>query len=79
MEWNNGGRCLQNFQHHLQGSYLSDWTQVVEAANDAAPAESPVHDMDFFTDAVTLWLISSMKQIGWSKPITFEHSASQRQ
>jgi hypothetical protein len=55
MEWNDGGCCLQNFECHLQGSYLSDWTQVVEAVNDAAPAHPPVHDMDFFTIMANLF------------------------
>jgi hypothetical protein len=35
-----------------QGSFLSDWTQVVDAADDAAVIQPPVHDMVFFADAI---------------------------
>jgi hypothetical protein len=46
MEWTeDSNRSLQNFEQHLQGSYLSDLPLVVEGSSDGAPIQPPVHDM----------------------------------
>jgi hypothetical protein len=91
MEWNNGSCCLHNFERHLQGSYLSDWTQVVAAATDAAPAQPPVHSMDFLTDTVGNFMANLFDEADWTeqanciqmlhkpKTMTLKHFLSQLQ
>jgi hypothetical protein len=67
MGWNHGNRCLQNFERHLQGSFFSDWTQVVDAADDAAVDQPPVHDMLFYTDAVGNFMADLFDEADWTE------------
>jgi hypothetical protein len=67
MGWNDGNRCLQNFERHLQGSFLSDWTQVVKAADDAVVVQPPVHNMVFFTDAVGNLMADMFEEADWTE------------
>jgi hypothetical protein len=67
MGWNHGNSCLQNFERHLQGSFLSDWTQVVDAADDAAVVQPPVHDMVFYTDAVGNFMADLFDKADWTE------------
>jgi hypothetical protein len=60
-------RCLQNFERHLQGSCLSDWTQV-----DTAPAQPPViHDMGFFTDCIGNFMANLFNKAHWTEQANY--------
>jgi hypothetical protein len=67
MEWNDGNHSLQNLEQHLQGSYLSDWTQAVEASHDAAPVQPPIHDMRLFTDCVGNFMADLFDEAYWTE------------
>jgi hypothetical protein len=67
MQWTAGDRCLQNFERPLQGSYLSDWTQGIDATKDAAPTQPPIHDMGFFIDAVGNFMANIFDNRDWTE------------
>ena len=66
MEWTDGKCSLQNFERHLQGSYLSDWTQVVEATKDNTEA-APVHNMVFFNECAGNFLANLFDESDWTE------------
>jgi hypothetical protein len=71
MEWTDGNHSLQNFERHLQLSYLSDWTQVVEASKDAAPVQPPIHNMGFFTNCVGNFMADLFDEADWMEQANY--------
>ena len=66
MEWTDGGHSLQNFEPHLQGSYLSNWTQVIKATEDNA-AQPPARDMAFFNECVGNFMADLFNEADWTE------------
>jgi hypothetical protein len=61
----------QNFEQHLQGSYLSNWTLVVEASDDATPIQPPVHYMAFFNDCVGNFIANLFDEADWMEQANY--------